>query len=403
MKPYKIDDYYAWNTDQNEIPQIQAQDQAIFGRKAYWQDPAFYHEQFEEAQNRMMKRFPITLLKQLKSEIKIIPICASYVTFNDDIHVIPYDAMTERLTSAPTPKHVNNSPIRDVDAEYTLTFIVDIDIRPAKDLQLKASEDELVTRLKDITIDSPHTSLMNMGKLILAYAAFQSRQQDKAFDKNWRLGDKVQSIEDLADLRTQLDLKKDKSDTKQETDFDPTKNIHTSRDTYHRVVGNPYAGGLYKPYTWYPTYPRPHQRSQFDHSIRNRYQRIQNRYRSPSPPSYKEDEEDRWSHPSTLSTYKPWMRTSLPTYRPDYSERRKLAPLKLKRDQQAYGSNNKYDDWRIVSQKERRKREINRQKNNMTTPTTKEKDDKKEEKEDKTKPRPRPRGNRNQDNKRKRE
>jgi hypothetical protein len=48
---------------------------------------------------------------------------------------------------------------------------------------------------------------MGLGKLILAYAAFQDRRHDGHHEESWRYGDKAQPVEELLDLRTQIDIK----------------------------------------------------------------------------------------------------------------------------------------------------------------------------------------------------
>jgi len=268
-KTMDIDAFYVWNNIQDRPDKDIQKDYDTYGRQTYWQDPEFYRDIVQESQFRIVKRFPVKPLLDLKANVNMTPICITYPTIEDDIYVIPMEALEGKwLIHASEPKH---QPVSEhdteVDAEYMVTFRFSYDIQPSKDLQLKASEDELVQRLKDITIDKPHTSLTNMAKLILAYAAFQERQHDKDFENNWRVHSKATPIEELLDLRTQLDMKHKK----------------TKEDLYTRV----YSKGFDKGCGEYPTYTHlPGLKRRYERNRERRLYGVPKPNRARSPPRY---------------------------------------------------------------------------------------------------------------------
>jgi hypothetical protein len=117
---------------------------------------------------------------------------------------------------------------QSADAEFFVTFLLRDDVKPAKQLQILAREDELVQRLKEIDLNETNSMITNIGKIILACAAFQDRKWDTEFQKQWKPSDRVIPLEELLDLRTQLDLKrKDQKDN--ESNFRQTSSSYQLR------------------------------------------------------------------------------------------------------------------------------------------------------------------------------
>jgi len=288
-----VDAFFVWNSMQKRPTVDTILDYERYGRQTYWQDPTFYKNMVQEAQFRLVKRFPVKPLLQVKASVTMTPVCITYPTVprnnaeQGDLNVIVYQFIEgPHITNADEPRHQPDGELdTEVDAEFTITFRLTYDMQPSMDLQLKASEDELVQRLKDITIGTPNTSLTNMAKLILAYAAFQERQHDKDFENNWRVHTtKAAPIEELLDLRTQLDL----------------KHKQTKEDLYTRVYSKEFNRdmGQYPTYTHLP-------------GLKRRYERIQERkrygvprpVRARTPPGF---ERRRNAYTSISPTVKYW-------------------------------------------------------------------------------------------------
>jgi hypothetical protein len=219
-----------FETDNN----IRAQNWAIHGREAYWKSSKYFQYLLDQSESYLRETFPLRTSIELKVDIELTPICVSYTTASETIYVIPIETVTQQMLDAPEPKHSNDGIyfVNDhYDAEYYVTFLIREDTKMAKHLQLRASEDELVQRLKAIQLDTPSSHLTNLGKIILAYATFQERRYNQEFQRKWKPSDKVTPIEELCDLRTQIDLKQKERDS---FDYNHYRNRSTS---YHLRKG----------------------------------------------------------------------------------------------------------------------------------------------------------------------
>ena len=213
-----------FETDNN----IRAQNWAIHGRDAYWQSSKYFQYILDQSELYLRETFPLKTPLDLKVDIELTPICVSYTTAMDTIYVIPIQTVQQQMLDAPEPKHSNDGIyfVNDhYDAEFYVTFLIREDTKMAKHLQLRASEDELVQRLKAIQLDTPASHLTNLGKIILAYATFQERRYNDNFQRQWKPNDKVKPVEELCDLRTQIDLKQKERST---YDYNHYRNRSTS-------------------------------------------------------------------------------------------------------------------------------------------------------------------------------
>jgi hypothetical protein len=208
-RPIKIHKFTVPTVTTEQNKSIRAQNWALYGREAYWQDPNFYINMVQTAEQHIKDNFPISILLDLKVQVDLDPICVTYTTPHDTLYVIPAETIQGRMHEAPEPRHVYGemySKQEPADAEFFVSFIVQHNKAPAIQLQLRAREDELVQRLKAINLHKSSNSFIELGKVILAYAAFQEWRYDYDFQQNWNPKDSVKPVEELLDLRTQLDL-----------------------------------------------------------------------------------------------------------------------------------------------------------------------------------------------------
>jgi len=227
-RPMEISNTKIVNVPFENDNNIRAQNWALHGREAYWKSSKYFQYLLDQAELYLRETFPLKTPIELKVDIELTPICVSYTTASDTIYVIPIETITQQMLDAPEPKHSNDGIyfVNDhYDAEYYVTFLIREDTKMAKHLQLRASEDELVQRLKAIQLDTPSSHLTNLGKIILAYATFQERRYNRDFHRQWKPTDKVTPIEELCDLRTQIDLKQKERDS---YDYNHYRNRSTS-------------------------------------------------------------------------------------------------------------------------------------------------------------------------------
>jgi len=238
--------------------------------------------------------------------------------------------MNDILTDAPEPSHLFDHEIEygSYDAEYVITFICKYNIQPAIDLQLKASEDELVQRIREITAENfSQNYLTNLGKLIVAYAQFQDRQYDTNFQNNWQPGDRVQPVDELLDLRTQIDIRKRKE----------------------RFV----------PYTY--SY-RPYVNHQLRKGIQNRKYRIKERNRYQYGTTFnRQNPPDVQPIPTPRQTRATASTTTKPQTSKQDNEKKKVDPIRIKRERRTPtperedSSKRSEYTWRIYGNKDKRR------------------------------------------------
>jgi hypothetical protein len=341
-KPIEIYSYEIPTVSNEANNAIKSQDWAIYGRDAYWQDHIFYQNMIINAEKNIRHTFPLKTFIDLGVNIELEPTSVTYTTPFDTIYVIDTTRIISRLCDAPEPQHIieDDSIITDrtsVDAEFFITFILKDDIRPAKQLQLLAREDELVQRLKAIQLDeSSSSSFTNLGKVMLACAAFQDRKWDTDFQKQWRPNDKITPIEELLDLRTQLDLKrKEYKDTK--SDFRVKSSSYQLRkgmqQRQQRIQQRAYN-----------QYQQPHQRNHYATNINANYPNTtwrnnsSNYYPTPKPRSCRQQEN---------------MRNPYRTYKDVLQGCPKVEPLKLTKyytnSQKNIDQKQTEDSWQISS------------------------------------------------------
>ena len=186
-KPIELLSFYTPTVTHETNDDIRAQNWALYGREAYWQDSGFYQNMIIQAEKILRHQFPLETFTQLKVDMDLEPICITYATPFETMYVTPVSTLNQRMHDAPEPLHIIDNPYDrrpGGDAEFVLSFILTTDTKPAIDLQIHASEDELVQRLKGLKIRDYHPPLMGLGKLILAYAAFQERKTDGQYEQS---------------------------------------------------------------------------------------------------------------------------------------------------------------------------------------------------------------------------
>lgn len=322
-------------------------DWIAYGRDAYWQDIKFHKAIIKDAENKLIESFPLKTYRELKIKVRLEPVCVSYNTLGTMQYVMPIHTMDDRMTEAPEPTHlfINTKEPGSYDAEYYVTFICKIDAQPAIDLQVTAAEDELVQRLREIMSDNhAHNYFSNFGKLIVAYAHFQDRKHDSKFQHNWTPGNKAQPVEELLDLRTQLDIKRQRD------------RYHSHNDYYSR-----------------PTTSNYHLRK----GMQNRRQRMNERYNN----IYRYREETGHGNKQSWKQrdgYKPiptprvniHKQASTTTNEQTYTDWKKVQPIRIKREKKSPTPNQNQDSkkpeytWRIYGENDKKKQPETQNDNN---------------------------------------
>jgi hypothetical protein len=109
-KPIELLTFYIPTITTETNNDIRAQNWALYGREAYWQDAEFYRNMISKSEEVLRSQFPLDTFTTLKVDVELEPICISYITPFETMYVTPVSTLNQRMHDAPEPLHVVESP-----------------------------------------------------------------------------------------------------------------------------------------------------------------------------------------------------------------------------------------------------------------------------------------------------